>query len=805
MKRRNRAPRRFRRKGRADIPLERDIEKARDLLDQQRFEEAIDLLEPYVRRGVSDHRLHTFLGIGYTLVGEMFLAIEQFESACALEKDPSAAGMLSELYALVGMPALALDAIRKAQKWGADIENIPGMMERMASWREKIQQTARDLSMPESQAEKALKQKERAKLAIQRQDFAEALRYFREARRSLGDYPPLLNDFALALFYHGDIKGAEALTREVLAKHPENIFALSNLIRFMTLVGRDKEAQAIWDQLKDIEPDDSFSLLKKAEAAAILEEDTIVYDLLYPHIDELDVPPALLHLAMRYLAIAAANLGKRSEAMGWFRELKPHMPYAGEFIEALKQGKPGLGLAERYHYLGYNELLPEQHFFEFLNLLDDKASLPAKTFQERLDAFIRRFPQIHLLLKRLLWERENRRDAIDLLFTLDTPEAHAILKEFALGQKGSKEDRLYALQALVDVGVIPSGSTVRFWDAEGVETREVHSQRYDDVVLDFLETAYDALEEGRQDDARDAFQRALEHNPQVKEAYSNLATFAVGEGRVHEAKALLNQALEIDPNYLFARTNLAHIFLTEGRIDKAEAVLEPVAHRSDYHPVEFATLAFAQARILIAKADYVQAAPLLEKILEVHPAYFLAQRELDRLMEMYFPDWSLEDKAQFRKRWQQDASRYRKRQQKKLTNLNPTVAEALGIYTKEQLKAMGWYIAPEGNWTALRKQELLDLLVKRMKQPETLDRLLASLSPYERHAFAHVLAQGGVMDWDAFNDAYGNDFTDSPYWEYHEPRTPMGRLRIRGLIVEALDGDRLVISIPVELRDMAKT
>ena len=809
MKRKSRKRHLFRRKSKTSTSLTRDLEKATNLLDQRRTEEAIALLEPYVKQGVKDARLHSLLGIAYTFQDQVLLAIEQLESACALEKNPHAASMLGELYIRAGAPTLALDAFRKAQKWEAHVVAHPVMQEQMALSREYIREVAHTLSISTSQAEKGLKLLEQGRMAVQRQNFFEGIKLYAKARRLLGDYPPLLNELAMAHFYHGDLEGAEATVREVLAKDSENVVALSILIRFRVMTGREEEAREIWRKLQAIEPDSATGLLKKAEAAALLEEDQIVYDLLHPHIDELsEISP----IPMRYLAIAAANLGKRTEAIDWFRKLKPYMPFADQVIEALEQGKPGLGLAERYYYLDYEEVLPESMFSKLLNLLNASSSESGETFQERVESFVQRFPQIYLLLKRSLWEQENREEIIDFLSLLGTPEAYAILKEFALGQKGSRDDRAHALQVLVDAEAFPPGTTLKFWDDDGVKVLEVrktildpgHFQQYDTTVFNLLEAGYQALEEGRRDDAREAFQRALEHDPQVKEAYNNLATFAMQEGRVHEAKALLNKALEIDPNYLVARTNLAQLFVREGRIDKAEAILKPIAQQPPSHPFEVAALARAQAHILIEKAEYVKAEALLEKAVEAYPRYIAAQQDLNSLRKRKFPDWSLELTERFQKGWMRDALRYRKRQQKKLTNPHPTLAEALSIYTKDQLKAMGWHIAPEGRWSQLRKQELLDLLVERMKQPETLERLLDSLTPYERHAFADVLAQGGVMDWDAFNDAYGNDFTDSPYWEYHEPQTPMGRLRIRGLLVEARDGDRLVISIPMELREMVQ-
>ena len=57
------------------------------------------------------------------------------------------------------------------------------------------------------------------------------------------------------------------------------------------------------------------------------------------------------------------------------------------------------------------------------------------------------------------------------------------------------------------------------------------------------------------------------------------------------------------------------------------------------------------------------------------------------------------------------------------------------------------------------------------------------------------------MSWAEFDARYGNDLDESPYWNYHEPETAMGRLRLRGLLVEATVSGELLVAVPVELRE----
>jgi len=56
------------------------------------------------------------------------------------------------------------------------------------------------------------------------------------------------------------------------------------------------------------------------------------------------------------------------------------------------------------------------------------------------------------------------------------------------------------------------------------------------------------------------------------------------------------------------------------------------------------------------------------------------------------------------------------------------------------------------------------------------------------------------MPWAEFDARYGNDLKESPYWNYHEPQTLMGRLRLYGLLVEATVEGELFVAVPFDLR-----
>ncbi len=124
------------------------------------------------------------------------------------------------------------------------------------------------------------------------------------------------------------------------------------------------------------------------------------------------------------------------------------------------------------------------------------------------------------------------------------------------------------------------------------------------------------------------------------------------------------------------------------------------------------------------------------------------------------------------------------------------------LYTKDALTGMARVIIPQGGWTSLRKAELRALLAEQLQNSDELKGIVDDLSDDERQALADVLANGGVLAWETFDERYGNDLEESIYWHYRAPSSIMGRLRVRGLIVEATVDGELFVIIPTELRPL---
>jgi len=814
MKRKKRKSRfSFRRKPKASPQLLQDLKRADQFIEMDEVEKAIDLLKPYAEQGKQIPDLHISLGAAYAEVGDVLSAIEQLEIARSMRKDAELIAMLGALYGMANFFALALDAYRQAEKRGADLDIQFSIKEDMALWEEDIRAVADNLGISFSRAHKGLILIDRAQLAINQNNFAESIHLSQEAQRYLGDFPPALNNRSLAYFYHGEPQKAIKLARQMLDKHPNNLHAMGNLIRFLVWTGGDegeKEAHELWERLQEHQPYDERSILKKAEAAAIMQADQTVYDLINSNIANLKETLTDVALFARFLAVAAANLGKTDDARKWFHKIEDVYP-ADMYLKSLNQNKPGLGLSNRYPYFGILELIPRPILLEFFDLIDQEETLAPTTFRQQVNTYLQHFPQLLLVGKKMLWELEAVDEAITLLSILATPQAYAILQDFALGKKGDEDDRLYALQELAKAEIIPQGETIRFWSGGEWKLLQIRSIYFDPEKIEYapevvarLKLGYEAMEEEDREQAEIHFKSVIEIDPNVKEAYNNLAAIQLERGNEEETKKLLQKAIAIAPTYIYPRCNLARLFLRENKIKEAEAILEPIIDLPDYHPHEFATLAEVQARIHIAKNEFTQAKQRLEAALRVEPSFESARDMLAELEKLDSMGLGLEIIEKLNQRLETENLRYRQRQQRKLKNPHPTLAEALSIYSKDQLKAMARHIAPEGGWSARRKQELLDLLIDRLQHPDTQHRLFAALTPQEQKAFAAVQAHGGMMLWDEFDKTFGNDMKESPYWNFHQPQSTMGKLRIRGLLVEAKDGDKLVITIPVELRDLKR-
>ncbi len=784
------------------------FEQVNRLVGQGRAAEAVALLEPYLESHPNVADIHYYLGYARAQSGDMWGSLASYERALDLSHNLGYWLPLASLYLELGQHAHALRAFREVLKHRLEVPDINSLYDVVASLEEHVERTARQLGITAEKTEQGLRFMEAGRRALNSGDFQRAIAVNRNAIKLLGNWPPPHNNLSLALFFDGQPDEAIQETRQVLSAYPDNLQALSNAIRYLAWTGREAEAREFWPRLQAVEPVDASDRLKKAEAAAMLGQDESVYELLQPLANGGVGPgeaPGSLHQIQLFLAIAEANTGRTEAAKRRLKKLKDRSPWIKEVLGALQRGRSGPGYVDRFPYFHSTEVISHARMEEFVELVGRQGKLPAKRFRSQIEAFAKRYPQLVMAAEKLVWEEGQPEAGIAMLSILGTPAAYAALRRFGTSQAGDDELRMQALFKLVEAKQVGPDEKLQVWTRgqwQEVQLRQYEISdepevAYSPRVVDLLNRGLRAFQQQKESEAERLFKQAIELEPRAKEAYNNLAAIYSRRGEIEPAKEMLRKALEIDPTYVFPRANLAMYLLNDNDIEGAEAMLAPLADVTQFQPQEMAFYGYIQARLLLHKEDYDAARRSLEMALEIIPDYEPAKELLERL----------ELTAELRSGWESFMEKQRERdlakrtrQQRQLTTTEPGLTEALPLYSKEVLAAMGRVVIRWGGWSAYKKAALLELLVEELTDPDNLARIVAKLTDQEREALRQVMAGGGTMAWAEFERRYGNDLEESPYWQYHTPETVMGRLRLRGLLVEATVDGELLIAAPAELR-----
>ncbi len=258
------------------------LQRAEKLISEGQAREAIDLLEPLLARYPRVADVHHLFGYACVVYGDVWTGLAAYEQAAQLSRHPIHWLPLAWLYLDLELNVHALQAFRQALRRGVDAPELDDVQKVMAHLEDRIRETAEDLDLSVPQVERGLRSLELGGRALQAGDYAASVAANRLAIKLLPGWPPPHNNLALGLFFEGKPQEAMAITRQVLSQHPTNLQALANSIRFLTWSGQEEEARALWPRLQAIEPEVASDRLKLAEAAAILNQDEFVWQVLRP-------------------------------------------------------------------------------------------------------------------------------------------------------------------------------------------------------------------------------------------------------------------------------------------------------------------------------------------------------------------------------------------------------------------------------------------------------------------------------------------------------------------------------------------
>ncbi|RME97135.1 MAG: hypothetical protein D6768_20400 [Chloroflexi bacterium] len=793
-----------------DVDLRHTLSEAEKLIDSGNPREAIEFLTPLAQAYPREAQIHYVLGNACVAAGDLWRALDSFEQTQRITRDPIYWQMLIPLLLQLDFKALTLRAMRQAQEHNMEMVDDETWLEMAEFLETEINITAAMLNLPVKKAEQALVYLEEGQRALHKNDYRTAISLNQKAIKIAGDWPPPHNNLAMALFFDGQHQRANEVAKKVVQNNPGNVQALSNLVRSLAWTLQPDEAQVYWEQLRRITPLDDGDRLKMAEAAAAMDADDEILQWLKPLDSTSETSPAVTRgggdwQVQFFLAVAEANTGRRKSAQQRLKQIRENSPWVDMVLSALKKGKAGTGLLPRYSYYHSTELMPRPKLSAFMQLLSKESKMSARKFRKEVDRFVSKYPQLVLMAQKLMLEEDEVMGGMLLLSVIGSPQAYNALRNFALGQLGEDGDRMQALSKLAEAGQISLDETFRVWingewqetQIRGYQVTDEPEVEYSPRVVNLLNKAGKALEQNKLDKAEAYLLQVIKLEPQAKEAYNNLAMVYNQREQYDRAKAMYHKAIEIDPGYVFPRANLALFLLFDGDVAGAEKMIAPLADETRFTPLEMAFYGYIQARILVEKNKLEQARTSLEMVLDIIPDYEPAHNLLDHIdeIENFDANWQ----SFFEYRHQQDLKR-RKKLQTKLTTLSPTVTDALPLYSKEVLVGMGRQVIFGGGWSALRKAELVEYLVESLHDVVNLDRIVQELRPNEHDALRQVLANGGAMAWTQFQEQFDDDLEESPYWQYHTPNSVMGRLRLRGLLVESTVDGVVQTVIPADLR-----
>ncbi len=704
--------------------------------------------------------------------------------------------------------AHTLRMIRKVRVLGTlddEAENSMSEMEEIS--RKMVEETAAELGVSYDQMEKASWYHETSQEKLSSGQWQGAEQNAREAIRLIPKWTAPRNNHSYILYFMGRMNEAFIEANAVLNQDPRNLYALKNLVVFHTGLGEDEKAR-------------EFSARVAAQITTLPEDDPDM-DLIISVLSMVDDRETLWQLAQKYvrrdyddswlaLGVAAIRSGYLKDAVKLLEKIEeysdPAQSLLPEVRKAIKSGKP-ISSPPMYSMIGL--LLPAAVLQELIDIpsryLNDE-ELP-RHIQKKMEDFVQKKPFVVNGLLRLMVEPNAADIILDLLLSFHKPEVDARLLAFALGDVGTSQQRLHVLSAMAQVGREVPPSPIRFWNEETAEWTEVdfYAQMLsDDIELNISPSAAIWAEKAQnvKDDADKiaCFRKAVELDPKSGFAVHMLGILLIRNGQKEEGLKFAKCAIKVDPEYMFAYANLGLMEVQNETPNKELAIeyLNKVSKASVITTQTAFIMHFARMLLAVQDKEFEYARKELEIAVDLRPDDSMLEGWDDRLRmgEIFSGGWLAKYQEQSRKRT------YSKLLKNKLDE-DSSSRVTLNALTRDVLGTVAriWKLTAYG-----KKAELINNIVERMQEVEAVQYVWDDyLNDAERGAMHWILENNGVRPLKDFTDKYGSDEEESPYWNYHNPETIIGRLGLAGLLAKGTLNGAAVVFMPIEIRNSLKT
>lgn len=550
------------------------------------------------------------LGATYMVNQHLLLALKTFRQALAAQPDHEEAEAIQEI--MPGLEAIADEARKQYSSEKDDSENSD--LENEDWW---------DLAILH----------ERGQVSLEAGDYDQAKTAETEVLRQKPDYPPAQNNLSLIAWMTGEAEQAISTAKSVLDHSPNNIHALSNLVRFYVVSGDEAAAREYAKKLKQVSVgEDAWKgWAKKLEGLSYLGDDEGALEVYeqWVHAGDDDAEegagtgegaeiersdPLFNHLA----AVALSRCDRLADAQKhWTMAAKGSGRIASIAQQNLKESR--LPIGERHGawpFLLTEWLLPKANE-EFQQILETfNRTHSSRKMERAMQAFFDNNPVFIQLIPRIL-ERGGPEGQTFLVISagnIDKLELKTAIKDFALGQNGSDQLRQQASSVAVEAGLIPRNEKVTIWvNGEWQEVTQLSFEIYEEAkdyehapaVKELQTEAVLLLREQNDLAAQEAetfLKEALEVEPDAPDLQFNLAAAYLQQGKTLQGEALIQKIHKQSPDYLFARTALAKFNIDNNNYKAARDLLEPLQEQTRFHVSEFDTL--MDVRVMLAMAQH---------------------------------------------------------------------------------------------------------------------------------------------------------------------------------------------------------
>jgi tetratricopeptide (TPR) repeat protein len=616
------------------------------LLDDDEYAEAHPLLDEAVKK-YPDERL---LWEMYAQVGNELQLTPVMQKAFAKlvqlqPNEPDHWQNLAISYAMGTYPALTARAFKEFARRFPHDSRKDKALEMVKFAEEQIGGMLEAYNIPYDETGKEIAVlHDRVQLYMHHREYEKSIQNAHELLKKAPDFIAPYNNLSLVYFMKGDIENAVKTSQQALEKQPENFHALGNTIRFLAFLGKADEAQNYANRLRTLESKFDDIYTKKIEAFAFLGDDELVAET-YKEIEKKKIELKDEGYCKNLAAFSFYQLGNEKKAKKlWEEASDDDSDEADENLEELE-----LPVYDRNVFaLGLNYWLPHAYTNELLKLTDnikddDKfdTNLKRKTNQ-----FFDKYPNIISIFPTIL-ERSNLRAkefVIRLIKWSENPKALEVLKEFALGKKGSDAIRTNASMTLTELKVLPK--TVKLW-VKGEQT-EVSTRSFfitgessvdkvypmDPKAKKIFQKGVVAMQNGNFDLAQEYFKKTAEIQADHPALINNqlFARRMKGEKIDHEKE--LRDLNSRFPKYLFAAMSLGLLEVMNKNIEAAKKLLAQFDDKEEWHITEFNQYSKLQIEICLAEELFEGARSWFEQMKSFNENFELTKAEEDDFAEI---------------------------------------------------------------------------------------------------------------------------------------------------------------------------